>query len=252
MRTLGLDEKDIPAECKADANSTACADALAAKGGEAGGAAVAGALLGPEAAPIGAAVGKYVGGSLRSWGSSLVGGGAAPCDCQLGACNDDNNFDHDKFMILAGNCKDPKVRAVIEKIVADTMVPYRNTQSDLTKSLNDRLEICSLLAGYAQCAANNWTSAKTPQAPCPANASRSDDGSCKCDAGIEYDQAQWANGVPACVPEREAASEMSTGKRVALAAGLGLLGYVAFRLATKKPILPDLKSLASKAKKGRR
>jgi hypothetical protein len=234
--TLGsaptLGDFQTPQECVSDPKSVKCADALGALGGAA-------ALS--EFGPVGTLAGAYIGGHAREWASGvwtgatgLIGlGGSAPCECQLGACGDygDDTFKHEKFDVLAGTCKSAKAQAAIEKGVLNAMAPLRAAQNDTTKPLYDRMEICMKLTAFAECAAKGWTDDAAP-GPCPSNATRSSDGSCRCDDGYEYDQAQLAAGNPVCV-----ASGGSTLKAAVAVIGAGAVGWGLYRLVMGKKLV---------------
>jgi hypothetical protein len=241
--TLGsaptLGDFQTPAACVSDPNSTQCADAL--------GAVAAGAAL-SEFGPVGVVVGAYLGGHAREWAAGAwegatgwIGlGGSAPCECQLGACNDggDNTFNHDKFNALAGNCKSAKAQAAIEKGVLNAMAPLRAAQNDTTKPLYDRMEICMKLTAFAECAAKGWTD----DAPCPGGRIRMPHevnlpggqvvtslGACECIPGF-VDNPAGAD-LPCVLAGSAAPADGSPIKTVAVVAGVGAVGWGLFRLA---------------------
>jgi len=139
------------------------------KQGASSGADAATGLLGPEAAPVGAVIGGYVGRHSREWAKGIFdtvagwfGGGSAPCECQLGACNDSDDFDPGKYTILRGQI-DPVVATIIDHVVVDRMIAIRQEQQDLDES--NRTEICMKLAAYAQAAREHWAAPPPPPHP---------------------------------------------------------------------------------------
>jgi len=96
---------------------------------------------------LGSFVGKTVWGTVSDLFSST-----APCECQLGACDGDDNFDHAKFNILMSHCKSPVARAAIDKSVEDRVGPNGSERDHDKDDLYNRLEICMKLAAYAECA----------------------------------------------------------------------------------------------------
>lgn len=134
--------------------------------GATAGAAYASSQFGPEAGPIGAAVGGFVGGKIGGAVSSMFGGGAAPCECQLGACDDSDNLDLTKYNILRSHA-DPSVAALIDHQVEASMPDVRAKLAaagagEAGKALADRIEICAKLTAYAQAAAAHWTLGPSP------------------------------------------------------------------------------------------
>jgi len=134
------------------------------EGGSKAGAAYATAEFGPEAAPIGAWIGGFVGGSVGG-GISELFDPSAPCECMLGACNDDDDLDLAKYNILRSHA-DPKIAEIIDHMVVETMGPVRAQVGNVPggADLANRIEICLKLELYAEAARQGL---KLPPAAAP-------------------------------------------------------------------------------------
>lgn len=78
---------------------------------------------------------------------------AANCECVMGACDGDNNFDMGKYNVLQSQCLSPEHQANIESTVLAAMAASRAVQGDnnALREANDRIEICMKLAAFAKC-----------------------------------------------------------------------------------------------------
>ena len=78
---------------------------------------------------------------------------AANCECVMGACDGDNNFDMSKYNALQSQCLSPEHQANIESTVLAAMAAARSMQggNDALREANDRIEICMKLAAFAKC-----------------------------------------------------------------------------------------------------
>lgn len=135
-------------------------DAQASQQGGTAGAGAAAGLFGPEAAPVGQIVGSYVGGHAREWASDVWGtvsgwfSSTAACYCQLGACDDNDDWDIGKFNIIRGTCGSPEARAIIDKIMTDKGNALRASGFNVDKA--NEIENCGKLAAYTECAKRGW------------------------------------------------------------------------------------------------